>query len=202
LSSLLENGLASSSKQSTRKPARAAGQSSTALSLEQERALIEAAQQDRSYFAELYERNFHRLYAYVIVRVKERALAEDIVSEVFQQALANLNSFEWRGVPLIGWLTKIAANAITQHGKRAAREQGEEEIAEVAADDEVERRALLFELVDTLPPDQKRVVVLRFVEERSIREIAQQMGRSEGAVKQLQFRALVNLRDRMEGAHE
>ena len=65
----------------------------------------------------------------------------------------------------------------------------------------VEQRAALFQLVDRLPDDQRRVVILRFVEQKSIREIAQEMGRSEGAIKQLQFRALEKLRASMEGAN-
>lgn len=172
------------------------------LSLEAERARIEAAQRDSSRFAEIYEYNFHHLYAYVVSRVRERAEAEDITAETFHQALANLSSFEWRGVPLIAWLTRIAANAIVQHGKRAGREQTGSELPEEPAPEVVERHAMVFQLVDSLPPDQKKVIVKRFVEERSIREIAQEMRRTEGAVKQLQFRALVNLRDRMEGAYD
>src|SRR6266550_6945454 len=65
----------------------------------------------------------------------------------------------------------------------------------------VEHRAQLIRLVEQLPADQRRVIVERFVEQRSIREIAQQLGRSEGAVKQLQFRALEKLRSQMEGAN-
>ena len=173
-----------------------------ALSLEAERALIEAAQRDSSHFAELYERNFHHLYAYVVSRVRDRAEAEDITAETFHQALAKLSTFEWRGVPFIAWLIRIAANAIVQRGKRAGREQTTAELPEEPSADVIERRAMLFQMVDSLPPDQRKVIVKRFVEERSIREIAQEMRRSEGAVKQLQFRALVNLRDRMEGAYE
>ena len=185
-----------------RRPVRTARPSTAALSLDQERVLIEAAQQDSTRFAELYEANFHRLYAYVVSRVRERAEAEDVTAETFHQAFANLGSFEWRGLPLIAWLTRIAANAIVQRAKRSAREQSDASVPEEAAPEEVERRAMLFELVGSLPPDQKKVIVKRFVEERSVREIAEEMGRSEGAVKQLQFRALVNLRDRMEGSHE
>jgi RNA polymerase sigma factor (sigma-70 family) len=66
--------------------------------------------------------------------------------------------------------------------------------------EEVERRATLFRLVDTLPAEQRRVVVLRFVEEKSIKEVAREIRKTEGAVKQLQFRALTSLRTRMEGA--
>jgi RNA polymerase sigma-70 factor (ECF subfamily) len=65
----------------------------------------------------------------------------------------------------------------------------------------VEDGARLFRLVNDLPADQRRVIFERFVEQRGIREIAQQLGRSEGAVKQLQFRALQNLRSQMEGDH-
>ena len=67
---------------------------------------------------------------------------------------------------------------------------------------DIERRAALFQLVDTLPEDQRSVIIQRFVEGRSIREIAQEFGRSEGAIKQLQFRALENLRARTGGIHE
>ena len=66
--------------------------------------------------------------------------------------------------------------------------------------EDVERRATLFRLVDTLPAGQRNVVVLRFVEQKSIKEVAQKIRKTEGAVKQLQFRALTALRTRMEGA--
>jgi len=66
--------------------------------------------------------------------------------------------------------------------------------------EDVERRATLYRLVDTLPDEQRRVGVLRFVEQKSIKEVAREVRKTEGAVKQLQFRALTNLRARMEGA--
>ena len=69
-----------------------------------ERVLIEAAQADPARFADLYQANFHRVYAYVIRRTGSRAEAEDITSEVFERALVNLKRFEWRGVPLVAWL--------------------------------------------------------------------------------------------------
>jgi RNA polymerase sigma-70 factor (ECF subfamily) len=66
---------------------------------------------------------------------------------------------------------------------------------------EIERHVILFQLVDRLPEAQARVIRLRFVEQRSIREIAQALKRSEGAVKQLQLRAIENLRAQLEGSH-
>ena len=164
-----------------------------------ERLLVEAAQADPARFAELYESHFERVYSFIVRRVRTRQDAEDLTSEVFRQALQNLPRFEWRGVPFAAWLLRVAANAIADRWQRVAREQGEpppDPPDETAAED-IERRALLFQLVDTLPEDQQRVVVARFVEQKSIRDIAQELGRSEGAVKQLQFRALVTLRARI-----
>src|ERR1700676_822470 len=88
-----------------------------------EQRLIEAAQKDPSRFAELYEINFERVYAYIARRLRVRDEAEDLTSEVFRQALANLPRFQWRGAPFAAWLFKIAANMIADRWKRAARER-------------------------------------------------------------------------------
>jgi RNA polymerase sigma-70 factor (ECF subfamily) len=166
-----------------------------------ERLLIEAAQKDPARFAELYENNFDRVYAYVARRLGDRNEAEDLTSEVFHQALAGLRRFEWRGVPFAAWLFKIASNAIIDRSKRAAKAREvpavfhlPSEVSPQEIESEIEQRARLFQLVDRLPVDQRRVIGMRFAEEKSIREIAHEIGRSEGAVKQLQFRALQNLR--------
>jgi RNA polymerase sigma-70 factor (ECF subfamily) len=174
-----------------------------------ERLLIEAAQQDPARFAELYELNFERVYAYVARRVGDRAETEDVTSEVFHHALANLRRFEWRGIPFAAWLFRIAANLISDRWQRSSREPVVDEPEQIDTAqarnsnegfEEAERRATLFRLVDTLPVEQQRVVVLRFVEQKSIKEVAREIRKTEGAVKQLQFRALSSLRARMEGA--
>ena len=170
-----------------------------------ERLLIEAAQHDPARFADLYELNFERVYAYIVKRVRDRAESEDLTADVFQQALANLKRFEWRGIPFVAWLYRIAANLISDRWQRSGREVADDsEIESAQASpaeiEEVERRATLYRLVDTLPAEQKRVVVMRFVEEKSIKEVAREIRKTEGAVKQLQFRALSSLRARLEGA--
>ena len=166
-----------------------------------ERVLVEAAQNDPGRFAELYERNFHRVYAYVVCRIHDRSEAQDLTAHVFQQALANIGKFKWRGTPFIAWLYRIAANAIADQARKKSRELPETEGAANSSVDsdleQVERRARLFSAVETLPEDQRKVIVLRFGEEKSIREIAADLNRSEGAVKQLQFRGLENLRARL-----
>jgi RNA polymerase sigma-70 factor (ECF subfamily) len=164
-----------------------------------ERNLIEAARRDPRRFAELYENNFERVYAFVARRVRHREEAEDLTSEVFQRALAKLDRYEWRGLPFRAWLYRIAANAIADRAHRAAREA---ELPSDLTDDaagleEIEEGARLFRMVGDLPADQRRVVVMRFAEQRPIREIAAVLDRSEGAIKQLQFRALQHLRTRL-----
>ena len=169
---------------------------------QEERALIEAAQQDASRFGELYELHFERVYAYIARRVRERSAAEELTSHVFHQALANLGKFKWRGAPFAAWLFRIARNSIADRAQRQLRESGGESSvqsldrgSETGVDDDLEQAetvARVYQLVDQLPWDQRYVIRLRFAEEKSIREIAQQLSRSEGAIKQLQFRALQN----------
>jgi RNA polymerase sigma-70 factor (ECF subfamily) len=167
--------------------------------LADERLLIEAAQHDPSRFAELYETNFERVYAFVAHRVPNREEAQDLTAEVFHQALANIENFEWRGAPFVAWLLGIAAKVLSGYWQRLAKRQelstGSQESS--AADDKIEQRAMLFQLVNDLPPDQRHVIIRRFVDQRSIREVAQEMGRTEGAVKQLQLRAVQGLRTKL-----
>ena len=168
-----------------------------------ERLLIEAAQRDPSRFAELYEHHFERVYAFVARRVGDRSTAQDLTADVFHQALAHLPRFEWRGAPFASWLLRIASNAIVDHAQRSARERTipDPDPAEEVSLEDVQQRVRLFRLVDDLPADQRRVITMRFAEQRSIREIAHRLGRSEGAVKQLQFRGLQSLRARIGKAH-
>lgn len=168
-----------------------------------ERLLVEAAQKDPARFGELYEIHFERVYAYIARRVRDRDAAEDLTSEVFHRALAGLPRFDWRGIPFAVWLLRIASNLIVDRWKQAGREVVEdppEQVIEMCPV-EVEHRARLFRMVELLPEDQRRVVIMRFAEEKSIKEIAGELGRTEGAVKQLQFRGLQNLRARMGGTH-
>ena len=173
--------------------------STRAPELAEERLLVEAAQNDMRKFADLYERYFSLVYAYTARRVRDRNTAEDLTSEVFQKAMEYLPKFVWRGVPFGAWLLRIASNLVADRTRRSAREQDLEaaedatEISQISLE-EVEQRALLFRLVALLPADQRQVISLRFAEEKSIHEIAEQMGRSDGAIKQLQFRGLQTLR--------
>ena len=171
-----------------------------ARELESERRLIEASQRQPRRFGQLYQRYFDRVYAFALTRTGDRTAAEDVTAETFRVAFENLPRFRWRGVPFSAWLFRIASNAALHYFRQAARK---ETLADVVQDQgepwdarliEVETRARLFELVQRLPKDQRRVLVLRFGREASIKEVAREMGRSEGAVKLLQHRAMETLR--------
>ncbi|MFI5315961.1 MAG: sigma-70 family RNA polymerase sigma factor [Myxococcota bacterium] len=170
-----------------------------------ERRRVVAARRDPGPFAALYAANFELVYAYVARRVKGRAEVEDLTSEVFRRALAGLPGYESRGAPFSAWLMRIAANAVVDRARRAKRreptalELGPEPSEPERLD--AESRARLFRCVSELPPDQRRVIELRFAQERSLREIAAALGRTEGAVKQLQLRALAALRKKI-GTHD
>src|SRR5262252_8154188 len=167
-----------------------------------EQLKVEAAQRDPARFADLYEDNFYRVYAYVARRVGDRHLTEDLTADVFREALAGIGKFEWRGVPFAAWLVGIAARVVADYWKRSGRETGNPaKESEAAVPAEIEHSTILFQLVARLPEAQFRVIQMRFVEQKSIREIAEELGRSEGAVKQLQLRAIESLRAQMEGAH-
>ena len=179
-----------------------------------ERRLIEAAQQDHAHFAAVYERYFELVYAYISRRVRQRAATEDLTSEVFRKALANIERFKWTGAPFGAWLLRIAANLIADRAKRTLKHETSADDPSVAGGlaasnvtsaresqqlqlEQAERRAWVIRMVDELPEDQRRVVRMRFAEEKSINEIAAELGRSEGAVKQLQFRAFQSLRAKL-----
>jgi RNA polymerase sigma-70 factor, ECF subfamily len=169
-----------------------------------ERILIEEAKTDRRRFGELYELHFERVYAFIGRRVQDRAAVQDLTADVFRKALEGLDRFEWRGVPFAVWLFRIARNAIANHRQRTARETTGADLETKQASEPtdavsgpVEDHAAVYRFVRELPDDQRRVIQMRFAEDKGIREIAETMGRTEGAVKQLQYRAMQSLRERM-----
>jgi RNA polymerase sigma-70 factor (ECF subfamily) len=123
----------------------------------EEQLLIAAAQRDPAQFAELYENNFDRVYAFIARRVPSRPDAEDLTAEVFHQALRNLARFEWQGVPFAAWLLGIAANRLADRCRRAGKQQEvpANDQDEAGIDAKVEENLMLFQLVDELPIDQR-----------------------------------------------
>ena len=177
---------------------------------ESDEALVARAKRDRDAFGYLYDRYIDQVYQFTYRRVKNHPLAEDITARVFYRALEQLPRFEWRGIPFGGWLIRIAANLIHDHNGYVQRHisLGDwvgERADMVSADPLVEEQyaarqaaSALWQAVSTLPIVEQQVLVYRFAREMSIREIATTMGRTEGAVKQLLFRAVKRLRQRLQ----
>lgn len=146
----------------------------------------------------LYDRYVDRVYAYIRRRVSDPHLAEDLTGEVFLRAIRRLDRFDWRGVDIGAWLLTIARNLVTDHFKsaRARFEQAVEEAPEWTTEDGPEQAALerdaaraLERAMARLSPDHREVLELRFIHGLSVAETASIMGRTEGAIKALQYRA-------------
>jgi RNA polymerase sigma-70 factor, ECF subfamily len=173
-------------------------------------ALIARAKRDRDAFGCLYDRYVEQVYQFTYRRVKNHTIAEDITARVFFRALEQLPRFEWRGIPFGGWLMRIAANLIHDHNGHAQRHVSLQDWAEDAAamagsDPPMEEQlaarqagSVLWQAVSTLPVTEQQVLVYRFARDMSVRDIATSMGRTEGAVKQLLFRAVKRLRQRLQ----
>ncbi|MDQ2960807.1 MAG: sigma-70 family RNA polymerase sigma factor [Candidatus Dormibacteraeota bacterium] len=170
--------------------------------LEAERRMIEAAQRDRAAFAFLYERYVEQIFAYAHTLTRNWEQAEDVTAATFAKAIEDLPRFEWRGVPYSAWLYRVAANLVNRGARRRAWSDIDEHqpVDPVSPEQVVEERARADEVraaVATLPEDQRQAVLLRFGGDLRNREIAEIMGRSEGAVKLLTFRAMTSLRGRL-----
>jgi RNA polymerase sigma-70 factor, ECF subfamily len=116
-------------------------------------------------------------------------------------ALASIGRFEWRGLPVSVWLFRIAANALVDRWRERSHDTAEPppDIPDTREHEDIDRRIALYQEVERLPDAQRQVIEMRFVEEKSVREVAAALNRSEGAIKQLQLRALEKLRKSMGG---
>ena len=157
---------------------------------------------DRGAFAELYDTHVDSVYRYLLYRVREPADAEDLCSEVFTRAFANIHRYRWQGKSFLAWLYTIARNAVTDRRRRDRPTVEIDNAFGLAADGPTAHdHAVHAEAVDALrgavrhlTSEQQEVLVLRFVENRSSREVAKILGKNEGAIRALQFRALGRLR--------
>ena len=175
----------------------------SAAELQDEARLIEAAKRDRKAFATVYNRYFDQIYSFCYYHTGRREEAEDLASETFQRALEGLPDFEWRGIPYSAWLYRVASNLMAKQRRRPAWIELPEPTSG-SPEDDPERRWLrreqgdeLHAAVRRLPLDQRHAVLLKFEARLKNREIGRIMGRSEGAVKLLLFRAVHGLRRRM-----
>ena len=167
------------------------------------RALVARAQKgDRDALEELYLIHFDRIYSYLHMSVGNRHDAEDLTTQTFLKMLESIGKFRFQAAPFSAWLFRIAHNLAMDHFRAARRWQPEEEVPEVAGDEEpsAESQALqaigrqsMLALIENLSPEQQQVLTLKFVFNFPNADVATILGKTEGAIKSLQHRALVSL---------
>lgn len=179
----------------------------------QEEELVRRAQQfDQEALSWLYQHFYPKLYNYGYLQLGDTHLAEDLASEVLLRVLERLQEYRFRGLPVAAWVFRIARNyIIDQHRRRQRRPQvplfdGIPD-AEDSPHDLAERALAQRELhlaMRHLTEEQRQVIILKFIEGMDNASVARVLGRSEGAVKSLQHRALVSLRKMLspEGTEE
>jgi len=158
-------------------------------------------QRDPAALTQLYEENFDKIYRYIVLKIGDRTEAEDMTQQVFLNALQSISSFRWKGVPFSAWLFRIAHNQAVDYLRRkkhtavpldesvASNDSTPQLIAEQKLD--IER---LLSATQKLTDAQREVISLRFTSELPIAQVAEIMGKSQGAVKALQHSAIVALR--------
>jgi RNA polymerase sigma-70 factor (ECF subfamily) len=178
-------------------------------------ALINAAKSDPAAFGELYKRYVERIYNYIFYRTGSIKDAEDITGRVFFKAMNHIKSYKHMGLPFSAWLYRIAHNLVANYHRDNSRRQeisldyvprllhpqfdSQPEIS-VVKSQEVEN---LLTMIQDLAPNRQALLILKFVDQLSNAEIGKIMRKSEGAIKSLYHRTLIELREKMEpGAEE
>ena len=171
--------------------------------MQDEENLVRRAQQrDQEAFTELYEEHFDKIYRYVALRIGDKTEAEDMTQQVFLNALQSISSFKWKGIPFSAWLFRIAHNQVVDYLRKKTKQATvplDESLASSDSNPQLltEYRLDIEQLVSAtkrLTEAQREVISLRFAGELSTTQVAQVMGKSEGAVKALQHSAIVALR--------
>jgi RNA polymerase sigma-70 factor (ECF subfamily) len=180
------------------------------MSEEEARLIQRAKKGDSAAFAEIYDRHQPAIYRYIFYRVSDQATAEDLTGEVFVRLVERIGRFTYRGRPLLAWLYTIARNLVTDHHRRTGQSSviplEERLIADTLDQEETVVQRLtqqrLVRAIAHLTEDQRQVILLKFFEGLDNEATACTMGKSVGAIKALQHRALIALRRVLEQGGE
>jgi RNA polymerase sigma-70 factor (ECF subfamily) len=169
---------------------------------EEELLINRAKKGEAEAFGLLYDQYAAKIYRFILLKTGRKADAEDLTSQVFLKAWESIHGFEFQGFPFSSWLYRIAGNSVIDYYRTFHSHQDVEEVAEAIQSSEdyagdLDLRADTNKIrlaIRHLDPDQQNVVVMRFVDELSTKEIAAALSKSEGAIRVIQHRALKNLR--------
>lgn len=171
--------------------------------------LIERAiRRDTDAFAELYRLHSQRIFRHVYYITGKKQEADDITSDTFLKAWSAIDRYEDRGVPIENWLLKIAHNLATRYIKRmrptlpvelAENQAHPSRLPEQVVEAQFEAASVRAAILQ-LPPIQRQVVIWRFIENMSYAEVEALLGKSQGAIRVIQFRALARMRAVLEAS--
>lgn len=171
---------------------------------ELQRLVDQASKGDAGAFGKLYDLYLDMVYRYVYYKIGVQATTEDLTSQVFVKAWEAMPRYQWREIPFSHWLMRLARNAVIDH-YRTTKPRGELDETLVSQEPgpqaeylKRERSREIEDAIRQLPEDQRTVIVLRFIEEMDYAEVAEITGKSQGALRVTQFRALAALRKLLE----
>ena len=183
------------------------------MDLKEEKELVKKAKKDPEIFSQLYDRYYSQIFGYILKRVANLEIAQDITSETFFKALKKLWQFRWRNISFSAWLYRIASNEIANYYRKnkykpvslkkipepLAVHNPEAEILE--AEQELKKHQdflIIQEKISKLPTKYQEVITLRFFEKKQIKEIAEILGKKEGTIKSLFSKELEKLKNLIE----
>lgn len=179
---------------------------------QEDKELVKKAKKDAEAFGKLYDKYYSRIFGYILKRVANLDLAQDITSEIFLKALKNIGGFRWKNVPFSAWLYRISNNEISNYFRKNKYNISLDKVKEplgasnleaeyMEAQDKLERHRdflKIQEKIAVLPVKYQEVLALRFFEGKKIKEIADILGKREGTIKSLLHRGLEQLKDFLE----
>ena len=184
------------------------------MELEEEKRIIDLCRKDPVYFGPIYDANFRKIFNYILHRVGNVALAEDLTAQTFIRAIDKLWQFKWKGISISSWLYRLATNEVNSHYRKQKRNpiQYEDEVVERVpdlvrinseleqAEADLSRKEIfndLFKVIKSLKPTDQAVIVLRYFEKKSYAEIAEIIGKREATLRMQSKRALEKLKRKL-----
>jgi RNA polymerase sigma-70 factor (ECF subfamily) len=184
------------------------------MSPSEEESLVKAAQRDNQSFAKLYDVYYSKIFGYIFRRTLDLELSKDLCSETFLKAYLNINRFQWKNIPFSAWLYRIATNEMNMADRKKKYEpeslhrimekkyfeppdpqslQAEKALLEKQLEQSKDFQQILQKLKE-LSNKYQEVITLRYFEDKTIKEIADILGKKEGTIKSILSRGIEQLK--------
>lgn len=175
---------------------------------EEEDLINKAKNRDSESFGLLYDHYLPAIYRFILLKTGNKAMTEDLAHQVFLSAWQNIENYQAKGFPFSSWLYRIANNAVIDYYRTDKKHSNLDNIEEVAAGNNLEEKIdqgfemnLIRAAIKELPNEQQMIVIMKFVEDLTNKEIAAALGKSEGAVKTAQHRSIQNIKKIINGKY-